>query len=67
MLTFFITGNVPNDLDISNTLVSIGSHDIALDIVNDLMCNDNFNLASSHLGSFSGVLAMKNKEAHFMI
>ena len=51
-------------MDISNTLVSIGSHDIALDILNDLMCGSHFNLASSHLGSFSGVLAMKNKEAH---
>ncbi len=56
---------LPNEttVNISNTLVSIGSHDIALDILADLMSNDRFALASSHLGSFSGVLAMKNKEA----
>lgn len=53
-----------NDVDVSNTLVSIGSHDVLLDIVNDLMSNNGFHLSSSHVGSFSGVLSMKNNEAH---
>ena len=52
------------DFESSNTLVSIGSHDILLDIVNDLMSNDGHRLSSSHVGSFSGVLSIKNKEAH---
>jgi len=52
------------DIDVSNTLVSIGSHDVLLDIVNDLMSNNGYHLSSSHVGSFSGVLSMKNQEAH---
>jgi len=52
------------DIDVSSTLVSIGSHDVLLDIVNDLMSNNGYNLSSSHVGSFSGVLSMKNQEAH---
>lgn len=52
------------DIDVSSTLVSIGSHDILLDIVNDFMSNSGYHLSSSHVGSFSGVLSMKNQEAH---
>jgi len=52
------------NIDVSNTLVSIGSHDVLLDIVNDLMSQDGYHLSSSHVGSFSGVLSMKNQETH---
>jgi putative molybdopterin biosynthesis protein len=52
------------NIDVSNTLVSIGSHDVLLDIVNDLMSHDGYHLSSSHVGSFSGVLSMKTQEAH---
>ncbi len=48
----------------TQTLVAIGSHDIILDVINDCMHDDGFKLASSHVGSFGGVLAIKNKESH---
>lgn len=51
-------------VDHSKSLVSIGSHDIILDIINDHMSESGFKLSSSHVGSFGGVLAMKNMESH---
>ena len=53
-----------SEIDTKKTLVSIGSHDIVLDLINDFMNEEGFNLASSHLGSFGGVLAIRNKESH---
>lgn len=50
--------------DHSKTLVSIGSHDIILDIINDQLNENGFKLSSSHVGSFGGVLSIKNMEAH---
>lgn len=40
--------------NIKNTLVSIGSHDLIMDIIADMM-----NLTSGHVGSMGGILAMK--------
>ncbi len=50
--------------NIDNSLVVIGSHDILLDKINDLMNENDYYLSSSHVGSFSGVLAMKNGGCH---
>ena len=44
---------------IENTVVSIGSHDLILDVL-----ADKINLSSSHVGSLGGLMALKNGEAH---
>lgn len=44
---------------IKNALVSIGSHDIVMDIIANKM-----NLSSGHVGSMGGVMAIKRNEAH---
>lgn len=57
-----------NELEqINNTIVSIGSHDIVMDILNDEITKNSFGknkLSSTHVGSFSGVLAIKKGECH---
>lgn len=45
--------------DIERTLVSIGSHDMVMDIVGDMM-----KVSSAHVGSLGGIVSMKKKEAH---
>lgn len=51
---------------IENTLVSIGSHDILLDILSDLMSrsSDDTFLSSTHVGSMGGIMAMIKGETH---
>ncbi|GAA0711045.1 molybdopterin biosynthesis protein [Paraclostridium ghonii] len=44
---------------IKNSLVSIGSHDIVMDIIANKM-----NLSSGHVGSMGGIMAIKRGEAH---
>ncbi|MGL6105905.1 molybdopterin biosynthesis protein [Romboutsia sp.] len=44
---------------IKNSLVSIGSHDIVMDII-----ANKINLSSGHVGSMGGVMAIKRNEAH---
>ena len=44
---------------IRDTLVSIGSHDLVMDIISDMM-----KLSSSHVGSMGGIMAIKRGEAH---
>lgn len=44
---------------IKETLVSIGSHDIIMDIVGDMM-----KLTSGHVGSMGGILSMRRGECH---
>ncbi|MCL2855598.1 MAG: molybdopterin biosynthesis protein [Defluviitaleaceae bacterium] len=48
--------------DLEQTIVSIGSHDLMLDIMADMMVGAN--LSSSHVGSLSGLMALKNGETH---
>ncbi len=50
--------------EIKNQLIVIGSHDLILDFIkDDLVSNKNgIGLSSTHLGSFGGVLTLKNKE-----
>jgi len=50
--------------DIEKSLISIGSHDILMDKIDDLLSDFNVHLSSSHVGSFGGVMAMKNKGCH---
>jgi len=52
--------------DISNTIVCIGSHDNALDILANFLKKrqPRFSLSSAHVGSLGGVIALKRGEAH---
>ncbi|WP_093369161.1 molybdopterin biosynthesis protein [Tindallia magadiensis] len=52
--------------DLSNTIVSVGSHDLVMDLLaNELQKkNDNLALSSAHVGSMGGIIAMKQKECH---
>ena len=43
--------------DVENTLVSIGSHDMLMDIIGDMM-----NLSSTHVGSMAGLMALQRRE-----
>lgn len=49
---------------IDNTLVCIGSHDILLDLVSDIMETkyENVNFSSTHVGSTAGLMALKRSE-----
>ncbi|MCC3864256.1 molybdopterin biosynthesis protein [Terrisporobacter petrolearius] len=52
---------------INNTIISIGSHDIVMDIINDELIKESFgklNLSSTHVGSFQGLLSIKKGESH---
>ncbi len=53
-----------NKSKLDNTLVSIGSHDILMDIVSDIMAKnyDGVTLSSTHVGSMGGLLALKRGE-----
>jgi len=51
--------------EIDRTLVSIGSHDLILDIIADMMAGrESAYLASTHVGSMAGLLALKRGECH---
>ncbi len=52
--------------DIGNTVVCIGSHDNALDLLaNSLKKNHpKYSLSSAHVGSMGGLIALKKGEAH---
>lgn len=49
---------------VDNTLVCIGSHDILLDIVSDIMeiKYEDVNFSSTHVGSTAGLMALKRNE-----
>jgi len=49
---------------INNSLISVGSHDILLDVLDDLMSNNNYHLSSSHIGSYGGIMSIKSKGCH---
>jgi len=52
--------------DIQNTIVCIGSHDNALDVLGNFLKKKHpeFSLSSAHVGSMGGLLALKRGEAH---
>lgn len=53
------------DLDeIENTVVAIGSHDMILDVIGDMMAAENrgMYLTSTHVGSMGGLMALKRGE-----
>ncbi|WP_373483754.1 molybdopterin biosynthesis protein [Acetobacterium sp.] len=52
--------------EIENTLVSIGSHDVLMDIVANIIHKNKelVNLSSAHVGSLGGIMAIKKGECH---
>jgi len=50
--------------ELERTLVSIGSHDLALDIIADMMSARGYFLAGTHVGSTAGLMALKRGECH---
>lgn len=51
---------------IDRSLVSIGSHDILMDHINDLMAKkaDGYSISSAHVGSLGGIMAIRRGETH---
>jgi len=52
--------------DIENTIVCIGSHDNALDLLANILKKrfPRYSLSSAHVGSMGGLMALKRGEAH---
>ncbi|MCL2128509.1 MAG: molybdopterin biosynthesis protein, partial [Treponema sp.] len=50
--------------ELENTLVSIGSHDLILDLIADMMSGRGCFLASTHVGSTAGLMALRRGECH---
>ena len=50
--------------EIENTLVSIGSHDMIMDVIGDMMASQYHNLflSSTHVGSMGGLMALQRGE-----
>lgn len=51
---------------IGKTLVLIGSHDLILDVIRDLMMEEgrDTSISSTHVGSMAGLIALRKREAH---
>jgi putative molybdopterin biosynthesis protein len=52
--------------DIENSVVVIGSHDVALDVLGEMLSSRHpgHSLSSAHAGSVAGLVALKRGEAH---
>jgi putative molybdopterin biosynthesis protein len=52
--------------EVENTAVLIGSHDIILDILADMMSGlrENMYVSSTHVGSMAGLMSLRRHEAH---
>ena len=52
--------------EVENTIVAIGSHDLTLDLMANALrrTNPGLTLSSSHIGSLSGLIALRRGEAH---
>jgi putative molybdopterin biosynthesis protein len=52
--------------EIENTIVCIGSHDNALDLLSNILKKNypKYSLSSAHVGSMGGLMALKRGEAH---
>lgn len=51
---------------IQNTIMAIGSHDVIMDVLNNLFEQSkvNYHISSVHVGSYAGLLALKRRESH---
>jgi putative molybdopterin biosynthesis protein len=50
--------------ELERSLVSIGSHDLILDIIADMMSGGGCFLAGTHVGSTAGLMSLKRGECH---
>ncbi len=52
--------------EIESTIVSIGSHDLILDMIEDALqkSDEGYHLSSAHVGSMGGIMALRRGEAH---
>jgi putative molybdopterin biosynthesis protein len=50
--------------ELDRSLVSIGSHDLIVDVLADMMSGNGFFLAGTHVGSMGGLMALKRGECH---
>ncbi len=52
--------------DIKGTVICIGSHDLSLDILSQILQENKIKkvLSSAHVGSFGGIMSIKKGEAH---
>jgi putative molybdopterin biosynthesis protein len=55
-----------NIAEIKSTIVSIGSHDIAMDIMANMIHqkDSTYSLSSAHVGSMGGIMAIRRGETH---
>lgn len=52
--------------DIKNTLVTLGSHDMSVDFLIEILNREHgIRLVSTNVGSMGGVMALRRKETHF--
>ncbi|MGE5390142.1 MAG: molybdopterin biosynthesis protein, partial [Deltaproteobacteria bacterium] len=50
---------------IDRTIVSIGSHDICLDFLADILQRQDLRLVSANVGSMGGIMALRRGDTHF--
>ncbi len=50
--------------ELSNTIFAIGSHDVILDLLAQFLAAHDRRLASAHVGSLGGLIALRRGEAH---
>jgi putative molybdopterin biosynthesis protein len=49
---------------IERTLLAVGSHDVALDLLAGRLAEDGIELVSAHVGSIAGLVALRERSAH---
>jgi putative molybdopterin biosynthesis protein len=49
---------------IERTLLAVGSHDVALDLLAGRLAADDIELVSAHVGSIAGLVALRERSAH---
>lgn len=55
-----------SELDLEGTILAMGSHDVALDLLSSRlkMADPRLSLASANVGSMGGIMAIKQRQAH---
>lgn len=52
------------DFSVDDTLISVGSHDMSMDIISDYFKKYGLNFSSTHVGSLGGLMSLKRGETH---
>ena len=50
--------------EIDSTILSVGSHDITLDVLAEFLAHKKRRLSAAHVGSLAGLIAINRKETH---